>query len=99
MRRDEAKASGLLRPGHEEEDLVTYALYPKVAPKFLKGEAEEEIIEVAPKSESTEDELKIAAIAAALSRFIKKTSPKMITAETKTTISPWKLAALRDGLG
>ncbi|MBN1375230.1 MAG: pyruvate/oxaloacetate carboxyltransferase [Dehalococcoidia bacterium] len=39
--KDEAKKLGIL---HKEEDLVTYALYPQVAVKFLRGEAKEEII-------------------------------------------------------
>ncbi|MCK9150554.1 sodium-extruding oxaloacetate decarboxylase subunit alpha [Methanobacterium alcaliphilum] len=29
---------------HQEEDILTFALYPAVAPKFLKGEAEEETL-------------------------------------------------------
>jgi pyruvate carboxylase subunit B len=37
----EARKLGIL---HKEEDLVTYALYPQVAVKFLRGEAKEEII-------------------------------------------------------
>ena len=28
----------------KEEDLITYALYPNVAPKFLRGEMKEELI-------------------------------------------------------
>ncbi|MBN1376600.1 MAG: pyruvate/oxaloacetate carboxyltransferase [Dehalococcoidia bacterium] len=39
--KDEAKKLGIL---HKEEDLITYALYPQVAVKFLRGEAKEEII-------------------------------------------------------
>ncbi|MDL2246981.1 sodium-extruding oxaloacetate decarboxylase subunit alpha [Methanobrevibacter sp. OttesenSCG-928-K11] len=35
----EAEDKGLVK---KEEDILTYALYPAVAPKFLKGEAEEE---------------------------------------------------------
>lgn len=97
-RRIEAKELGILRPGHEEEDLITYALYPKVAPKFLKGEAEPEIFEVAAVSKTQEDEIKVAAIAAALSRFLKKDGSKIVESETKLGISPWKLAGLRDSL-
>jgi len=37
--RNEAQKLGILR---REEDLVTYALYPQVAVKFLRGEAKEE---------------------------------------------------------
>ncbi len=37
--RSEAQKLGIIR---REEDLVTYALYPQVAVKFLRGEAKEE---------------------------------------------------------
>ncbi len=44
---------------HQEEDLVTYALYPQVAVKFLRGELKEESMpspaEVTAKSSSTPD--------------------------------------------
>lgn len=39
--RKEAESLGILK---KEEDLITYALYPNVAPKFLKGEGKEEPI-------------------------------------------------------
>jgi pyruvate carboxylase subunit B len=39
--KDEAHKLGVL---HKEEDAVTYALYPQVAVKFLKGEAKEEVL-------------------------------------------------------
>jgi pyruvate carboxylase subunit B len=39
--KDEAHKLGIL---HKEEDLITYALYPQVALKFLKGEAKEEAL-------------------------------------------------------
>lgn len=39
--RQEAEKLGVLR---NEEDLVTYALYPQVAVKFLRGEAKEEAL-------------------------------------------------------
>jgi pyruvate carboxylase subunit B len=39
--KDEAHKLGIL---HKEEDLITYALYPQVAVKFLRGEAKEEIL-------------------------------------------------------
>jgi len=99
-RRNEAKELGLLRPGHEDEDLITYALYPKVAPKFLKGEAEEEVFAVKSDSEISEDELKVAAIAAALSRFLKKDGSRCLKhiPELPQTVSPWKIAGLRDNL-
>jgi pyruvate carboxylase subunit B len=39
--REEAGKMGILK---KEEDLMTYALYPNVAPKFLRGEIKEEAI-------------------------------------------------------
>ena len=39
MRTKEAEELGIVR---KEEDILTYALYPQIAPKFLRGEAEEE---------------------------------------------------------
>jgi pyruvate carboxylase subunit B len=39
--KDEAHKLGIL---HKEEDLITYALYPQVAVKFLRGEAKEELL-------------------------------------------------------
>jgi pyruvate carboxylase subunit B len=40
---------------HKEEDILTFALYPAVAPKFLKGEAEEEEL-TPPKSNNMPSE-------------------------------------------
>jgi len=40
----EAEGKGLVR---REEDVLTYALYPQVAEKFLKGEAKEEVLKKA----------------------------------------------------
>jgi pyruvate carboxylase subunit B len=42
--RDEANKEGILR---REEDLITYALYPQIAVKFLRGEVREEHLPVA----------------------------------------------------
>jgi pyruvate carboxylase subunit B len=42
--RQEAEKMGILK---KEEDLVTYALYPSVAAKFLRGEIQEEAIPAA----------------------------------------------------
>ncbi|MBI2855123.1 MAG: pyruvate/oxaloacetate carboxyltransferase [Chloroflexi bacterium] len=39
--RESGRKLGILR---KEEDLITYALYPQVAMKFLRGEAKEEVI-------------------------------------------------------
>lgn len=97
IRRQEAQALGLLRPGHEAEDLITYALYPKVAPSFLKGETRPEIIEATDQADRKEDELKVAAIAAALTRFFKKDRLQFIATKTKA-MRPWKLAGLSEGM-
>jgi pyruvate carboxylase subunit B len=51
----EATRLGIL---HQEEDLMTYALYPQVAVKFLRGEAKEEAVpspSVAPAASSVPD--------------------------------------------
>jgi len=40
--KEEGEKEGLIK---KEEDILTLALYPQVAPKFLKGEAEEEELE------------------------------------------------------
>ena len=40
----EAQRMGILK---KEEDLITYALYPNVAPKFLRGEVKEEVLPAA----------------------------------------------------
>ncbi|WP_445476195.1 sodium-extruding oxaloacetate decarboxylase subunit alpha [Methanococcoides methylutens] len=37
----EAEEQGLVK---KEEDILTYILYPAIAPKFLRGEAEEEVL-------------------------------------------------------
>ncbi len=39
---NEAKALGIVK---KPEDILTYALYPAIAPKFLRGEAREETLE------------------------------------------------------
>ena len=45
----EAEEMGLVK---KEEDILTYALYPAVAPKFLRGEAEEEALEPPKETET-----------------------------------------------
>ncbi|MEA1895339.1 MAG: sodium-extruding oxaloacetate decarboxylase subunit alpha [Euryarchaeota archaeon] len=44
MRTKEAEELGIVG---KEEDILTYAIYPQIAPKFLKGEAEEEMLQMA----------------------------------------------------
>jgi len=45
----EAEKKGLVK---KEEDILTYALYPQVAEKFLRGEAKEEVLKKAAPSEA-----------------------------------------------
>ena len=45
----EAEGKGLVK---REEDVLTYALYPQVAEKFLRGEAKEEVLKKAVSSEA-----------------------------------------------
>ncbi len=45
----EAEGKGLVK---KEEDILTYALYPQVAEKFLKGEAKEEVLKKAASAEA-----------------------------------------------
>jgi len=47
--KSEAEGKGLVKT---EEDILTYALYPQVAEKFLKGEAKEEVLKKAASSET-----------------------------------------------
>jgi pyruvate carboxylase subunit B len=49
--RDDGKKLGIL---HTEEDLITYALYPQVAMKFLRGEIKEEKIQSVKKSQASD---------------------------------------------
>jgi pyruvate carboxylase subunit B len=49
--RDDARKLGIL---HKEEDLITYALYPQVAVKFLRGELKEEVIKSTHKPQASE---------------------------------------------
>ncbi|MDK2891982.1 sodium-extruding oxaloacetate decarboxylase subunit alpha [Methanohalophilus sp.] len=46
----EAEEMGIVS---KEEDILTYALYPSIAPKFLRGEAEEEILAPVPVANTT----------------------------------------------
>lgn len=50
--RKEGEEMGIIK---KEEDVLTFTLYPAVAPKFLKGEAEEEPL-TPPKTESSSEE-------------------------------------------
>lgn len=49
--REKGEKEGLIK---KEEDILTLALYPQIAPKFLKGEAEEEKLEP-PKIQAMEE--------------------------------------------
>ena len=50
--REEGKEMGII---NKEEDVLTFTLYPAVAPKFLRGEGEEEPL-TPPKSDSPSEE-------------------------------------------
>lgn len=50
--REEGKEMGII---NKEEDVLTFTLYPAVAPKFLRGENEEEPLNP-PKTDSTNEE-------------------------------------------
>jgi len=49
--RADGKKLGII---HSDEDLVTYALYPQVAVKFLKGELKEEKIQTVQKAQASD---------------------------------------------
>ncbi len=51
--REDGRKLGII---HKEEDLITYALYPQVAVKFLRGEVKEETIQpaAAPKAQASD---------------------------------------------
>ena len=49
--RDDAHKLGIL---HSEEDLITYALYPQVAVKFLRGQLKEETLQPVQKAQASE---------------------------------------------
>jgi len=50
IRTREAEELGIVG---KEEDILTYAIYPQIAPKFLKGEAEEEKLQPAVATAAT----------------------------------------------
>jgi len=52
MRTKEAKELGIIG---KEEDILTYAIYPQIAPKFLMGEAKEEKLQMAVATAATGD--------------------------------------------
>lgn len=49
--RDDGRKLGVI---HKEEDVVTYALYPQVAVKFLRGEVKEEAMQPAYRTQASE---------------------------------------------
>jgi pyruvate carboxylase subunit B len=49
--RDDGRKLGII---HKEEDVITYALYPQVALKFLKGEVKEESMQPALRAQSSD---------------------------------------------
>jgi len=104
-RKKEAEKLGILRKGSEQEDLVTYTLFPQVAVKFLKGETEAEKLEPEPLTsavtvESNEEEQKVAGLVVALYQYLKQKNvgQSLSLAYSNPTLSPWKLTARREGL-
>ena len=105
-KKKEAQKLGILREGSEEEDLVTYTLFPQVAVKFLKGETAAEQIEtetpILDNSISTEEEQKIAAITVALHQYLLYKnvgqSFRLSSERTIQNVSGWKSAARREGM-
>jgi pyruvate carboxylase subunit B len=101
----EAEKLDILRKGSKEEDLVTYTLFPQVAVKFLKGEAEAEQLETKKTEDvtvSTEEEEQVAAIAVALHQYLAHKNLAQginitISGTTQFT-SGWKSAARRESL-
>jgi pyruvate carboxylase subunit B len=55
-RKKEAEEMGIAK---SEEDILTYILYPAIAPKFLKGEVEEEVLTVVTHAPSVSHEYTI----------------------------------------
>jgi pyruvate carboxylase subunit B len=103
-KKKEAEKLGILRKSSEQEDLVTYTLFPQVAIKFLKGEAETEKLEQEITVESTinsEEEEKVAAMTVALHEYLTHNS-KYAQRITKYTnhekVSGWKTSARQQGL-
>ena len=102
-RKKEAEKLGILRKGSEPEDLLTYALFPQIAPKFLKGEIIPEKLETEPEPASaditSEQDKKVAAIAVALQNYFKQTGQGISSTKLSNTMpSNWKITSLREGL-
>ncbi|MEO0092562.1 MAG: pyruvate/oxaloacetate carboxyltransferase [candidate division WOR-3 bacterium] len=103
QRKVEAEKLGILRKGSEEEDLITYALFPQIALSFLQGKVEpeklEEELDVA--TVSSAEEKKITAIAIALHQYLShnsKYAQHFIQYSKRQIGSEWKLVARREAL-
>jgi pyruvate carboxylase subunit B len=102
QRKEEAVRLGILRKGHEEEDFISYALFPQIAVKFLKGNKE---VDSAAQSlsagsdESEEDAEKVAAVTVALYNYlIKNLATSKIVRSDRIQVSNWKLQAIRENV-
>ncbi|MEO0072915.1 MAG: pyruvate carboxylase subunit B [candidate division WOR-3 bacterium] len=98
-RRKEAEHLGILRKGREEEDLLTYTLFPQIAIKFLKdsmNNKQDEEVNISVDENKTFLET-AAAIAVALYEHLIKTQRIPITSVSKK-ISYWKLQTRRENL-
>lgn len=101
MRKKEAEKLGILRKGSEQEDLITYVLFPQIAVKFLKGETTAERVEAEDvvSGTLTEQEQKVAAIAVALQDYLSKRTKAVAQVTTITQKqSMWKIIARQDSL-
>jgi pyruvate carboxylase subunit B len=104
-RKKEAEKLGILRKGSEQEDLITYTLFPQIAVKFLKDEIKPESLEpessVIDAVQSNEEDKKIAGITVALYQYLKqKKGTSHLRTENRSTISDsvWKLTARRESI-
>ncbi|MBS4016260.1 MAG: pyruvate carboxylase subunit B [Candidatus Latescibacteria bacterium] len=101
-RKIEAEKLGILRKGTEQEDLVTYTLFPQIAVKFLKGECKAEKIEPLITTEELHDNLeeqKIAAIAVALNEHLTDNGKFIqISKTTDKQVSGWKIKARQENI-
>lgn len=103
QRKIEAEQLGILRKGSEEEDLITYALFPQIAVSFLQGKTEPEKLasEVNVTTDSSTDEKKIIAIAIALHQHLAANSQyasNISSYSKRQTVSEWKSVARREAL-
>lgn len=101
-KQQEAEQLNILRKGSEQEDLLTYALFPQIAVKFLKGETQPEKLEDVSfediKKNSIEEQ-KIAAVAVALNEYLADNNKFVHHREIDfTPVSNWKIKARQESV-